>query len=320
MATIFLSYRRTDGPQACRIYDWLAARFGGDAVFMDVTAIPFAVSFSDFIRDAIEQSKVLIAVIGTGWQQRIGEADDPVRMEIETALANNVPVLPVLIGNTPMPGQEELPPSIAGITAQNAVSVGVLHNFHTHMQSLLPKIEAILGAMAAQSEVTSDLRIVHEACHGIIDYLRDRANASGNSAIQSVNWQSIGTSEFEVMTGNTGTLFLHRITRLAELLELHFILSFWGHAGDIEYLMAGWAISELERTPVLPENYFGLYLEGPALELKIRRSDEDARQIWKMVTDRSLRLSLSYVATVVPAVGEQQISAPSSDGTAPDIT
>ncbi|MCB0112132.1 MAG: toll/interleukin-1 receptor domain-containing protein [Caldilineaceae bacterium] len=53
MATIFLSYRRTDGPQASRIYDWLAQRFGYDAVFMDVTAIPFAVSFTEFIQQAI---------------------------------------------------------------------------------------------------------------------------------------------------------------------------------------------------------------------------------------------------------------------------
>lgn len=302
MATIFLSYRRTDGPQACRIYDWLTARFGGDAVFMDVTAIPFAVSFSDFIREAIEQSKVLIALIGTGWQEGIDEPDDPVRMEIETALANDVPVLPVLIGNTAMPGREELPASIAGISLQNAVTVGVLQTFHTHMQSLLPKIEAILGAMAAQSKVTSDDRTVLLACHGIVDYLRERAVVSENDAVQSANWQSIGTGEFEIMTGNTGTLFLHRITRLAELLELHFILSFWGHASDMEYLMAGWAISELERTPLIPEQYFGVHLKTAALELRIRRSDEDARQIWKMVTDRSLRLSMSYVATVAPRV------------------
>ena len=82
MATIFLSYRRTDGPQACRIYDWLSARFGGDAVFMDVAAIPFAVSFSEFIREAIEQSRVLIALIGPDWHERIAEPNDSVCMEI----------------------------------------------------------------------------------------------------------------------------------------------------------------------------------------------------------------------------------------------
>jgi hypothetical protein len=300
MATIFLSYRRTDGPQACRIYDWLTARFGNDAVFMDVTAIPFAVSFSDFIREAIEESRVLITLIGADWHKRIAEPNDSVCMEIETALVNGIPVLPVLIGNTPMPDRDTLPDAIADIAAQNAVTVGVLHNFHSHMQSLLPKIESILGAMSAESEVTANPQIVQLACRGIVDYLIEKAGHSSNQSIQMVDWRTIGTNDFGNMTGNHGTLFLHRITRLAELLELHFILSFWGHASDIEYVLAGWAMSELERTPVIPENHFGMYLENSALELKLRRSDEDARQIWKMVTDRSLRLSLSYVATIAP--------------------
>jgi hypothetical protein len=43
MPAIFLSYRRTDSPQACRVFDWLVRRFGKDAVFMDVAAIPLAV-------------------------------------------------------------------------------------------------------------------------------------------------------------------------------------------------------------------------------------------------------------------------------------
>jgi len=56
VATIFLSYRRTDSPQACRVHDWLAQRFGLDALFMDVQAIPVAVSFPEYIRQAIESS------------------------------------------------------------------------------------------------------------------------------------------------------------------------------------------------------------------------------------------------------------------------
>ena len=52
MATIFLSYRRTDGPEACRVYDWLGQRFCYDSILMDVAAIPFALRFPDFIRQA----------------------------------------------------------------------------------------------------------------------------------------------------------------------------------------------------------------------------------------------------------------------------
>src|SRR5262249_58657568 len=99
MAIIFLSYRRTDSPQACRVYDWLVQRFGHDAVFMDVSNIPFAVSFTDYIKQEISNSKVLIALIGAGWQTKIREADDPVRMELETAGAQRIHVVAVLLGS-----------------------------------------------------------------------------------------------------------------------------------------------------------------------------------------------------------------------------
>lgn len=67
MAAIFLSYRRMDSPQACRIYDWLARRFGEDDVFMDVAAIPVAVSYIDVIRQAIVESRVMLVLIGARW-------------------------------------------------------------------------------------------------------------------------------------------------------------------------------------------------------------------------------------------------------------
>src|SRR5262252_9076498 len=123
MATIFLSYRRTDGPQACRVYDWLVQRFGNDAVFMDVTAIPFAVSFPDFIRQEISQARVLLALIGPQWQEKIREPDDPVRMELEAAAESRIPLLPLLIGNTPMPNAEELPASLAMFSVLNAIVI-----------------------------------------------------------------------------------------------------------------------------------------------------------------------------------------------------
>src|SRR5262245_25540706 len=100
---------------------------------MDVSAIPFAVSFPDFIRSAIQASRVMIVLIGPEWHTRIHQPDDPVRMEVETALAARVPVLPVLIGSTRMPSLEQLPGSMSAICDQNAAFVGVLNDFDTHM-------------------------------------------------------------------------------------------------------------------------------------------------------------------------------------------
>jgi hypothetical protein len=273
-ATIFLSYRRTDSPQACRVYDWLGQRFGYDSVFMDVAAIPVAVGFPDFIRQAIANSKVLIALIGAGWLTKIHDADDPVRMEIEAALAGHIPVLPVLIGNTPMPDAEELPASISTIASQNAITVGVLHDFSTHMLTLLPKIEAILGALAPTSIATSDPRVIQRACEGIIHHLAGKFFE--NKAMPPADWKVVGTDYFShgYRQLNEVTLFLHRVARLAELVELHFILSFWATDAGVEHILAGWVMSQLEQTPLIPDKRFAPDAKESEFDLKVRRSDE----------------------------------------------
>lgn len=264
---------------------------------MDVAAIPFAVSFPDFIKQAIANSRVLIALIGGHWLTKIHDADDPVRMEIETALANHVPVLPVLIGNTPMPNVEDLPPSISTISILNATTVGVLHDFNTHMQTLLPKLESILGALAATSVMRADSRLIERACAGIISYLSAKARQED---VYFVRWEVVGTDWFSRPDDSVVTLFLHRIARLAELIELHFILSVSFRDPHSEQAMAGWVMSQLEQTPIVPDEYFEPGAMTAEYDLKIRWSDEDPRQVWKMITDAPLRLSLAYVATVSP--------------------
>lgn len=301
MAAIFLSYRRTDSPQACRVYDWLTRRFGSDAVFMDVADIPFATSFTDYITRSIAESSILVALIGDRWQEKITREDDPVRMEIETAIRSNVPVLPVLIGASQMPSEEALPASISSITYQNASIVGISRDFDTHMQALVPKIEAILGTLTKQSAVIVDEEAVSRACAGIVTFLKDKIR----QAERLIRWEVINTS---YMSGahNLGsvtptvTLFLHRVSRLAELLELHFILSFWGPSASVEQALAGSVMRQFDRSPVLPDEYFLNQERLPVWELKIRHSDEDARQIWQMITDKPLQLSLAYTATVSP--------------------
>ena len=43
------------------------------------------------------------------------------------------------------------------------------------------------------------------------------------------------------------------------------------------------------------------FQRNDAIQLKIRSSDEDARTVWKMITDQPLQLSLAYIATISPA-------------------
>src|SRR5437588_827505 len=121
MPRIFISYRRDDAiAMAGRIYDRLQQHFGCDSTFFDVDTIPFGVDFRQHIKDAVTNCDILLALIGTSWlginqdgKRRIDSPGDFVRLEIEAALAKEIPVIPVLIGRTVMPTEDELPPALA---------------------------------------------------------------------------------------------------------------------------------------------------------------------------------------------------------------
>jgi formylglycine-generating enzyme required for sulfatase activity len=159
MSKIFLSYRRLDSAGvAGRIYDRLRAHFGGDAIFMDIDTIPFGLDFREYIRSAIDQCGVLLAVIGPNWAGEAGaprRIDDPrdfVRIEVESALDRNLPVVPILIDRTRMPGEPDLPPSLAPLAYRNAIEMDQGRDFHHHVDRLIKGIEYHLRVATASPE------------------------------------------------------------------------------------------------------------------------------------------------------------------------
>jgi len=129
---IFISYRRDDTEgEAGRLYDDLVRAYGDDSVFMDVSGIQPG---SDF-RKAIEQNVgccgVLLAMIGPEWAtitgsdgaRRLDNPTDYVRLEIATALARNVAVIPVLVHGAHMPPLEALPDDLKDLRYRNSVEL-----------------------------------------------------------------------------------------------------------------------------------------------------------------------------------------------------
>jgi len=156
MSKIFLSYRRQDSAaMAGRIYDRLRAHFGNDAVFMDIDNIPFGVNFRKHIDAAVRQCDVVLAVIGTKWAgetHAIRRLDDPrdfVRIELESALHRDLPVIPILIDHARMPGEVDLPPSLALLADYNAIDVDQGRDFHHHVDLLIRAIEFHLQSLSA---------------------------------------------------------------------------------------------------------------------------------------------------------------------------
>jgi hypothetical protein len=178
MSGIFISYRRRDSIAiAGRIFDRLTGHFGAGQVYIDIDTIPPGVDFLKHISGGMEQAKVVLALIGETWLHMQGpngrRLDDPgdfVRIEIELALARNIPVIPVLLGPTAMPRAEELPASITGLTQRNAAHVDLGRDFHPHTDRLIRDLERHLrpggasGGQALPGEYIDDLvkRYFHE--------------------------------------------------------------------------------------------------------------------------------------------------------------
>jgi hypothetical protein len=153
MSKIVVSYRRSDSQAiAGRIVDRLIAQFGEQSVFMDVDNIPFGIDFRQHIQSVLAQAEVLIAVVGPDWLgagadggSRIQEEDDPVRVEIETALRQEIVVIPVLVDGASMPKAAALPESLRNFAFLNAAPVDVGRDFRPHVDRLVQSIDEVLA-------------------------------------------------------------------------------------------------------------------------------------------------------------------------------
>lgn len=160
MTKVFISYRRADSAGIVgRICDRLDSQFGRDNIFVDVDSIPPGVDFREHLGQELDRCDALVAVIGNYWhtdqagQRRLDDPADFVRIEVETALGRGVPVIPVLVNDARMPGEQELPASLGQLPYRNAIEVGHGRDFNTHITRLVDAIRATRrGPLVAPSE------------------------------------------------------------------------------------------------------------------------------------------------------------------------
>lgn len=173
MPQIFLSYRRNDNPYAAdNLSDKLQQHFGKGAVFFDVDTIPLGVDFREHIANAVGKCDVLLAIIGVQWLQAVDKQgnrrlDDPsdfVRIEIESALKRNIPVIPVLINEAEMPSADDLPPSLKDMAFRNAIELSSGRDRHQHLELLIQGLESIFGLKnVSEGKAIPETLPVHES-------------------------------------------------------------------------------------------------------------------------------------------------------------
>jgi TIR domain len=149
---IVLSYRRADtSGVAGRLFDRIRERFGAPNVFMDIDSIPFGTNFRTHIRNTLTECKIVVALMGKDWvgkrlfpfQARIFNANDPIRLEMHTALTMNVPILPVLVDGAKVESMR-LPKELGELRELNAAPLSSGQDFDHHADRLLKAIENIL--------------------------------------------------------------------------------------------------------------------------------------------------------------------------------
>jgi hypothetical protein len=154
MASIYLSYRRQDSALTTgRIYDRLVLRFGRKNVFKDVDNIPAGVDFWGWIDEAVSHSDALLVVIGPDWlhvrdaggRRRLDDLGDFVRIEIETALRHQIPIIPVLVQGAEMPRMDELPPGLRALGQINALPLRDDPDFARDMARLEQAIVTLIA-------------------------------------------------------------------------------------------------------------------------------------------------------------------------------
>ncbi len=150
--TIFINYRKDDSSwNALALYNELQKYFSKDQIFKDFNTILPGDDFVVSIDNALRKCDVLIVVIGKSWlgmkdisgKRRLDDPDDFVRLEVATALARNIQVIPVLFDDVPMPRSDELPDNMKSLYRRQFVEIDS-KRFEDDVRNLAEAIKKVL--------------------------------------------------------------------------------------------------------------------------------------------------------------------------------
>lgn len=148
--SIFISYRRSDADIVGRMHDALARSFGAKAVYQDVEDLGAGRRFRPQLERAIETARAVIAVIGRDWvQERLRDPDDVLRQELEAALRQGVPIVPVTLNSITLPDPRLLPSALRPVLDYQAFVVRSGAEFGSTMDRLVDGLRPLLGMRAS---------------------------------------------------------------------------------------------------------------------------------------------------------------------------
>ncbi len=129
----FISYRRGDTDIAAQaIYAQLKVHFGSGQLFMDVNSIETGENWELRIGAKLNEATGVLALVGPRWlkavdeweRRRIDCPDDWVARELRTALSQDIPIVPVLIGaKSKVVHRDALPAGLERLFSPQAIRI-----------------------------------------------------------------------------------------------------------------------------------------------------------------------------------------------------
>ncbi|MEL6406023.1 MAG: SUMF1/EgtB/PvdO family nonheme iron enzyme [Chloroflexota bacterium] len=159
MTKIFISYRRADTQYVTdAIHLVMRNIFGADNVFLDVGSIPFGVDFREYLSEQVAAHDVVLVIIGSDWarimEERAEQANDFVRIEIESAMKQKKLVIPVLVKNASMPDFTNLPQSIQDLQWRNSAIIRRQPDLENDCKRLADGIKQYITTNTTKSEAS----------------------------------------------------------------------------------------------------------------------------------------------------------------------
>jgi hypothetical protein len=129
---------------------------GRDDIFFDVSSIDPGEDFAARIGQIVGECDILLVIMGPSWvgakdragKRRLDDPRDLTRIEVATALARNIRVIPILVDGAEMPDPHDLPDDLAGLARRNAHDVSFAR-FHADLESFVRVLQRILAGPRA---------------------------------------------------------------------------------------------------------------------------------------------------------------------------
>ena len=170
---IFICYRREDSNTAAfSIYRRLQEAFGEEAIFYDDSGFAAGDEWRKKTPPILKRAKAVLVLIHKDWlaigKKRFSKLDDPVRNEIELALANQLEIIPVLIDGTKIPdekdqeafrkaGHEDIANLLKSLTERIHAPIRFGRDFEPDIELLLKTLGEIQGIESVGRKTSFDM-------------------------------------------------------------------------------------------------------------------------------------------------------------------